>query len=169
MSAPFAAAYGLASALLPLLNVELYALGLAGTLPLKTAVIALGALAVGQTLGKLVLYEAARAGRPRRHRPSALEPDAAQAQTRSTKQPIGTWAGPSAWWRSASTWLLDALATRRWGGAVVLTSAALGLPPLAVVSAMAGLARTPRVMFASACLLGRGARFATLMLPVLLV
>ena len=55
------AAVGLGSALVPLLNAEVYAVATAGTHPaLALAVVV--ALACGQTAGKLALFEAARRG-----------------------------------------------------------------------------------------------------------
>jgi membrane protein YqaA with SNARE-associated domain len=66
---------------------------------------------------------------------------------------------------------LAKLTTGRWAGLVtgppvVLASAALGLPPLAVVSLTAGASGQRRSLFAVLCLLGRTARFAVLVLPV---
>jgi membrane protein YqaA with SNARE-associated domain len=134
------AAVGLGSALLPLLNAEVYALGTAGTHPaLGLAVVV--ALACGQTAGKLALFEAARrgSGRLRRHR---------------TARP-GRW----------SARITRALGSRRTGAPLVLVSAVLGLPPLAAVSLAAGASAQPRWEFGLLCLLGRTARFAVLVLP----
>ena len=143
-----AGATGLASALLPVVNAEAYALvnaarpGPASVWPVVVA------LAVGQTAGKLVLFESARRGAvawlSRLHRPG--------------KQPrrAGRWTG------RASTWLRS-----RWGGpAIVLSSAAVGLPPLAAVSLAAGAAGQRRVVFGVVCLVGRTARFAALTAPI---
>jgi len=77
---------------------------------------------------------------------------------RPGKQPrrAGRWTG------RASTWLRS-----RWGGpAIVLSSAAVGLPPLAAVSLAAGAAGQRRVVFGVVCLVGRTARFAALTAPI---
>ena len=52
------------------------------------------------------------------------------------------------------------------GTGVVLLSATVGLPPLAVVSAMAGVARLRLTLFVAACLLGRLVRFGAIAWPV---
>jgi membrane protein YqaA with SNARE-associated domain len=90
------------------------------------------ALAVGQTAGKLVLFESARRG-------------------------SGRWAGKLA----DSRW-----AGRATGPLVVLGSATLGLPPLAIVSLAAGAAGQRRWTFGVLCLVGRTARFVVLVLPI---
>ena len=51
---------------------------------------------------------------------------------------------------------------------MVLASASVGLPPLAVVSLAAGAAGQRRWEFAGACLVGRVIRFAALVLPTML-
>lgn len=58
------------------------------------------------------------------------------------------------------------LRSRRAGPVVVLASAGLGLPPLAVVSMAAGAAGQRRLVFGVACLAGRTARFAALAAPL---
>ena len=123
---------GAASALLPLVNAEAYAILAATRSHAWLAVVLVIALAVGQTAGKLVLFESARRG-------------------------AGRWAAKLA----DSRW-----AGRATGPAVVLGSAALGLPPLAIVSLAAGAAGQRRWTFGVLCLVGRTARFAVLVLPV---
>jgi membrane protein YqaA with SNARE-associated domain len=135
-----AVAYGAASALVPVVNAELYAVAAAGRSHPTTAVALVVALALGQTAGKLVLFEAARRGSARftRKRPSR------------------------AWARRIS----DALRSRRTAVPLVLTAAGLGVPPLAAVSLAAGAAGQRRWEFGALCLLGRVARFGVLALPV---
>jgi len=123
---------GAASALLPLVNAEAYAILAATRSHAWLAVVLVIALAVGQTAGKLVLFESARRG-------------------------AGRWAAKLA----DSRW-----AGRATGPAVVLGSATLGLPPLAIVSLAAGAAGQRRWTFGALCLVGRTARFAVLVLPV---
>ncbi len=123
---------GAASALIPLVNAEAYAVLAATRSHAWLAVLLVVALAIGQTAGKLVLFESARRG-------------------------AGRWAAKLA----DSRW-----AGRATGPPVVLASAALGLPPLAIVSLASGAAGQRRWLFAVLCLVGRSARFAVLVLPV---
>ncbi|MDR1386112.1 MAG: hypothetical protein LBJ44_00680 [Propionibacteriaceae bacterium] len=54
---------GLASAVFPLVNAELATVAAAGLAARTTAWACVAAVAVGQTIGKIVIYESARAGR----------------------------------------------------------------------------------------------------------
>ncbi|WP_244930511.1 hypothetical protein [Nocardioides sp. W7] len=131
---------GLASALVPLVNAEAYAV-VAGARahPALVAPLVL-ALAAGQTAGKLVLFESARRG-------------------------AGRFAGKA----SGSRWtrrVRDGLRRDRTGVPMVLAAASLGLPPLAVVSLAAGASGQRRWLFGVLCLAGRVARFGALVLPL---
>jgi membrane protein YqaA with SNARE-associated domain len=149
LQAALAVAVGFASALFPLANAEAYAVVTAATQ--AHAVLAVGlvvALASGQTVGKLVLFETARRGTGRLYRRLRRDGEGRSAR----------------WGDRVRTWL----ARRRTGLPTVLASAAVGLPPLAVVSLAAGAAGQRRWEFGVICLLGRTARFAALALPILL-
>ena len=141
LAALAALAVGLGSALVPVLNAEVYAVATAGAMHPALVPVLVVALACGQTAGKVVLFEAARrgSGRWRRHR----------------SRPPGRWA----------TRISGALSSRRSGNSLVLASAALGLPPLAAVSLAAGASGQRRWEFALLCLAGRTARFGALALP----
>ncbi len=136
-----ALAVGVGSALLPLVNAEAILTGaaLTSSRPL-VAGIAL-ALALGQTAGKLAIFEGARRGVLRR---------------RAVDKPRGRW-----------TTRTVALLQCRWrGGGAVLLSAATGFPPLLLMSPVAGGAtagvRARRVDFVTCCLVGRSLRFLVL-------
>ena len=107
------------------------------------------ALAVGQTAGKLLLFEAARRGGGR----------------------LGSWVRrreAESGVRRSERWsqrIKEALGSRRTGHPLVLVSASVGVPPLAAVSLAAGAAGLRRWEFAALCLLGRTARFGVLALP----
>ena len=107
------------------------------------------ALAVGQTIGKLVLFEAARRGSGRLHARFSRHSEGGRA---------ARWADRVRGW----------LTRRRTGLPTVLAAASVGLPPLAVVSLAAGAAGQRRWEFGVLCLVGRTARFAVLALPVAL-
>ena len=134
-----AAAMGFASALLPFVNAEAYAVVAARTAP---ALVVAAALAGGQTAGKLVLFEAARRGTDR------WEVDEESSRAR--------------WAARVTPWLRSP----RTGAPLVLVSAVVGLPPLAVVALVAGASGQRRVLFAVLVLVGRGLRFAAIVVPV---
>ena len=143
-----AAATGTASALLPVVSAEAFVLVAAarpGPVPAWALVLA---VAVGQTAGKLVLFESARRGGTawlsRLHREGRRP------------QRLSHWSGR----------VSAGLRSRRAGPVVVLASSGLGLPPLAVVSMAAGAAGQRRLVFGVACLAGRTARFAALAAPL---
>jgi membrane protein YqaA with SNARE-associated domain len=140
--------YGVASALLPVINAEAYAV-VAGH---RTghAVLLIVVLAFGQTAGKLLLFEAARRGTGRLHRKLAHRNRSGRAQVLATR-----------WADRLNRWL----STRRTGLPTVFVSAAAGVPPLALVSLAAGAANLRHWEFAATCLAGRLLRFTALVLP----
>jgi membrane protein YqaA with SNARE-associated domain len=137
-----AAAVGAGSAFVPILNAEAYALVRIADQPWLAVPIVL-ALAAGQTLGKMLLFEAARRSTGR------LMPKKAAAARLSR-------------WTARVQRLLT---NKKTAGPAVLASAVLGIPPLAAVSVAAGAAGQSRRFFAALCLTGRAARFGLLALP----
>jgi membrane protein YqaA with SNARE-associated domain len=140
-----AAAVGVVSALLPIVSAEAYALLAAGRTHGVRTVAVVFALAAGQTIGKLVLFQTARHGSGRLH-------------ARLCRRGEGR----------ASRWhdrVCGLMTRRRTGLPTVLASAAVGLPPLALVSLVAGASAQRRWEFGTLCLTGRVARFAALALP----
>lgn len=130
---------GLASALVPLVNAEAYAVAAAGRVGTAWVPLLVLALAAGQTAGKLVLFESARRGAARfadRHRNRR-------------------------WATRVRAWL----ARDRTGVPLVLAAASVGVPPLAVVSLAAGASGQRRWLFGAVCLAGRAARFAAIAIP----
>lgn len=108
-----------------------------------TVVVAAVAVAVGQTCGKLVIFECARRALSGR-RWSRLT-----RRSHSLERPTRGWQARA----------LGLLESRGSGGAVVLASATVGLPALLLVSAVAGAARMRRLDFAVWCLVRRSTRF----------
>ncbi|MEU5935118.1 VTT domain-containing protein [Micromonospora sp. NPDC047187] len=143
--------YGVASALVPIVNAEAYAV-VAGQRG-GHALVAVVALALGQTAGKLLLFESARRGSGRLAQKVAKRGKSGRAAARAAR-----WTEPIRRW----------LSRRRTALPTVLASAAVGVPPLAVVSLAAGTAGLRRWEFAVACLSGRVIRFAVLVLPAVL-
>jgi membrane protein YqaA with SNARE-associated domain len=146
--------YGLVSAFVPLFNSEAFVVAAAasGVSAVWWGVVG---LTLGQTAGKVVIFVLARKGVHRRfirERP----PRPAGKSLPPWRQRIQSW----------SARLLVQL-DRRWvGGLVVFVSSTTGLPPLAVVSVMAGLRRTPATAFTVAVFAGRLVRFGVLAWPV---
>jgi membrane protein YqaA with SNARE-associated domain len=130
---------GFGSALVPFLNAETYAVVAAGSAPALGVALA---LAAGQTAGKLVLFESARRGSER----WAVRDETSRR---------------ARWAARVSPWLTSP----RTGPPVVLLSATLGIPPLAVVALAAGACGQRRGLFAALVLSGRAARFAAIVLP----
>jgi membrane protein YqaA with SNARE-associated domain len=132
---------GLASALLPVINAEALAAG-ASRANRDLMPVMVVALAAGQTIGKLVLFEAARRG-------------AARLAGRDRRPPVRT--GAISRVTSRLTASLQAASSRL---PVVTISALTGLPPLAAVAVAAGTTSTNRTGFTAACFIGRTLRFA---------
>lgn len=137
---PLAAGTGLLSAWLPLINAEAVLAAAGLTMSAPTAVGVGLALAGGQTAGKVALFAAARRG----------------SQRQSGALTLRVW----------QQRLLNGMRGRRRGNVVVLLSASLGMPPLAVVSLAAGAMRGRRSDFIVFCLFGRAARFSVVLLTV---
>ena len=140
-----AAATGVVSALLPIVSAEAYALLAAARTHGVEAMAVVFALAVGQTIGKLLLFGAARRGSGRLH-------------TRLCRRGEGR----AAHWNDR---VCELMTRRRTGLPTVLASATVGLPPLALVSLVAGASAQRRWEFGTLCLVGRTARFVALTVP----
>lgn len=164
-----ALAVGAASALVPVVNAEVVALGVGATSTVALAAVVALALAIGQTAGKLVIFSAARHGSTwRRKKRIEVTPTVSKAtappRRRATRS--RAWHVLSRRWAGAGHRAMAVLDSRWRGGGVVLLSASVGLPPLALVSAGCGLARTRRSDFAACCLAGRSIRFLSLSVPL---
>lgn len=137
-------AFSFGSALLPFLNVELYlaGVGIAGGGALAIAFVA----AVGQLFGKLIWYEVARRG---------VDSDWAQKKLSRPKV------------RASYDRWAERLSERPWYAALILFAAAsIGLPPLLVMSAVAGALKVPMWVFIPMVLIGRTLRFWAILVGV---
>lgn len=144
-------AYGFGSAFVPVLNAEAYVAVYAVAAPLLLVLVVLG-VSVGQTVGKVVMFEGARRGTRIVRRKTARREPRDGALARRLRR-----------WNERMIRLLD---SPRGGAATVLVSATAGLPPLALVSIVAGASSQRRTTFAVCCLVGRAARFAVLAAPI---
>jgi membrane protein YqaA with SNARE-associated domain len=128
---------GVASALIPLINIELYVAGVgtAGDGEALTIAIAAGA---GQTVGKVFWYEAARRSL-----------DTAWVQKRLSAPKI----------RSGYERWVTTMRGRPWYAGIILLAASLGgIPPLLVMAAVAGALRVPYWVFVPTIFVGRAIR-----------
>ncbi len=135
-----------ASALLPLVNVEAY-LGVVATQVDASRAVPLAVVAgVGQALGKVAWYEAARRGSDsawleRRLRRPAVRARYDDWRERAHGRPV--------------------LVT-----GVLLTSSLVGLPPLLVTAPLAGALGLSRVVFVVTVAVGRSTQFLVILLGV---
>jgi membrane protein YqaA with SNARE-associated domain len=140
-------AFGVVSAIVPVVNAEVYVLvsqvsAVAGVVPVAVGV------GVGQTIGKCLLFVGVRRGRQfrfvREHRAKVrTEPRGRVRQA----------------WHDGIQFLLRLVGTKRWGLPITLLAAVVGFPPLYAVALLAGATTMKLRYFASAVLVGRVTRF----------
>ncbi|GAA4726752.1 hypothetical protein GCM10023328_00970 [Modestobacter marinus] len=164
---------GAVSAVTPFLPVEAYVIGLAVTRSPTVAVAGALAAAVGQTVGKVLLFSAARGATSSRwlerlRERGAREAAEVAAAERAGEPPPG---GPvTRALRPVTRWLgrVNArgieLLSGRWGPGVVLLSGSVGIPPLLAIAFYAGTSKMTLRAFVVTCLLGRAIRFVVLAL-----
>ena len=131
------------SALVPVVNAEAY-LGGVGIVVAGVGVWAVSAAAaLGQTAGKVIWYFLGR---------SSLQWGWVRRRTES-----------AAWQARFATWQRRTRGSPLVVSALVFVSAVVGLPPLAVISVLAGQLAMPLAFFVSACFAGRLLRFAAVL------
>jgi membrane protein YqaA with SNARE-associated domain len=139
--------FGTVSAIIPIVNAEAYVIAsqmsaVAGPIP-----IAIG-IAIGQTVGKLLLFFGVRQGKELsfvKHRREVRK-----------QRPVGP---TRARIRAAGAKLLDLVGQERWGLPIVLIAAFIGFPPLYAVALLAGATTMSPVWFGLTVLVGRLCRF----------
>jgi membrane protein YqaA with SNARE-associated domain len=155
---------GLASGLVPVVNAEaLLGAAVAGE-PAAWMLLVLG-MTSGQSVAKVLIYLTARDGSERLGRLHLVAPRLTRVGGRTPCSAAGRRKTPPVL-RAAWAWSLCHLRTPVAGTAVVTMSALVGLPPLVVVSGMAGMARLRLALFVPACFAGRLARFALIAWPI---
>jgi membrane protein YqaA with SNARE-associated domain len=164
---------GAVSAVTPFLPVEAYVIGLAVQNTQGVAVAGAVAAALGQTVGKVLLFTTARGASSSRwltrlRDRGAKEAAEIQAAEEAGEPPPG---GPvKRALRPVGRWLkrVNAVGIRllsgRWGPAVVFLSGSVGIPPLLAIAFYAGTSRMNLKAFIVTCLLGRTVRFVVLAL-----
>jgi len=140
-------AFGVVSAIIPVVNAEVYVLvsqvsAVAGVVPVAVGV------GIGQTIGKCLLFLGVRRGRQfrfvREHRAKV------RAEPRGRVRQA---------WHDALQFLLRLVGTRRWGLPITLLAAVVGIPPLYAVALLAGATTMKLRYFAPVVLVGRITRF----------
>ncbi|MDR1189051.1 MAG: hypothetical protein LBK95_16640 [Bifidobacteriaceae bacterium] len=188
---------GFASAFFPPVNAELLTLAAvaATTTTLRGAVATVVSVTVGQTIGKIIVYEATRAGRDLAQRrldqtaagvlgASSLADPVARAD-RSGGRFIGRLTSPfrrgvrrpgrsHPRWDAFKAWLkrwsdrgLALMNTRGRCLAVLSVSATVGFPPLLLTTVAAGAVKMNRFDFVAVTLVGRLIRFGAVAWPAL--
>ena len=136
---------GFVSALLPVVNAEVFQAGASLLQPTPVIAACVVTVTVGQTAGKVVIFTASRRGITRWRSSRAERPSRTPARLKKINATLLKW-----------------LSHPIGGPAAIAVSATVGLPPLAIVSATAGASTIRCSAFAGACLVGRLLRFAAL-------
>lgn len=137
----------IASALLPFLPMEAIIVTGAAAQPGVPAAISLGiAAGAGATVGKIVWYELARRGSSSQWAQKKLSSPKVRA--------------------SYDKWTARMEGRPVYAGAIMFVAASVGIPPLLVTAAVAGLLRMPMWVFVPTVFVGRSIRFGLLFLGV---
>ena len=139
--------YGVLSALVPVANAESYVV-VSQLAPVGQWLPIVAGVALGQTVGKVLLFLGVRRGRQ--------FPFVRRERARLRSQPVGP---ARQQFRRAVATLLRLVGEKRWGLPVVLLAAVVGIPPLYAVALLAGATRMRVGWFAAAVLVGRVTRF----------
>lgn len=135
--------YCIASALVPLINAEAYVGTVAAVFDGAGVWAVAAAAAGGQMVGKVIYFLLGR---------SSLSWTWVRKKTESPK------------WQAALARWQRRIGGRPWlAGLVLLVSAFAGFPPFAILSIIAGQLRVPMPLFVVVGLVGRFARFATIL------
>jgi membrane protein YqaA with SNARE-associated domain len=138
-------AFGIGSGLLPVvLNAELYVVGMGAFVPDSMLFVTILSLGVGTVVGKAIVFELVRRGSSK------------VRQTVERKPPRNAF---TATMRNVGDHLLKLIDRPYLGAATVLASSLFGVPPLAVVTLLAGASRQPRSLFLLMVFVGRTAQF----------
>jgi membrane protein YqaA with SNARE-associated domain len=130
------------SALVPVVNIEVYLAGVGATGAGSTLSLTLAA-GIGQSLGKVIWYEGARRG-----------VDSTWMQKRLSGPKISA---------AHQRWLIRMEGRPWYAAAVLFAAASVGVPPMLVMAAVAGALKVPRVVFIPTVLVGRTLRFGVLL------
>jgi membrane protein YqaA with SNARE-associated domain len=139
--------YGALSAVFPVASAEAYVVASQLSRAAGPTAVALG-LAVGQTIGKVLLFYGVRRGKDAKlvqHRRESLR-----------ARPVGP---ARARFRAVLRALLALVGQKRWGLPITFVAAVVGVPPLYAVALLGGATRMRIGYFAAVVLAGRLVRF----------
>lgn len=141
-------AFGIGSGILPVfLNAEVYVVGMGAFVPRSLLVVTILSLGVGTVIGKAIVFELVRRGSSK------------VRKTVDRKPPRNAF---TAYMRRVGDRLLELIDRPYLGAATVLASSLTGVPPLAVVTILAGASRQPRSLFLLMVFVGRTSQFLAL-------
>jgi membrane protein YqaA with SNARE-associated domain len=141
-------AFGVGSGILPvILNAEVYVVGMGALVPHPYLLFAILSLGAGTVLGKAIVFELVRRGSTKVTRSVERRPP----RNRLTR-----------FVRKGGDRMLTMLSHPYLGAGTVLASSLTGVPPLAVVTVLAGASRQPLWLFLLMVGLGRTAQFLVL-------
>ncbi len=138
-------AVGIGSALLPIfVNAEAYVIAMGATVDSKvTLVVVILILVIATTIGKAFVFQLARTG-------------SRKIKSVERKPPRNAF---FAWLRNVSDWLLGLLDRPYAGALTAFVSSLIGIPPLAIVTIMAGASKQPQWLFLTMVFVGRLIQF----------
>jgi membrane protein YqaA with SNARE-associated domain len=156
-----AIAVGLGAALLPVfVNAEVYVVTMGATVnsrPFLALLILIHVVAT--TIGKAFVFQLARRGT---NKIRMIEPrpprNAVTAWTRSVGHRVGQ-TRFFRWLKRVNDWLLKLLDRTYSGGLTAFMSSLIGIPPLAIVTILAGASKQPQWLFLTAVFTGRLIQF----------
>lgn len=159
-----AALLGVGAALFPMfVNSEVYVVALAATIDTRGWLMVLIMVHVlFTTAGKAFVFVLARQGTRRIQMVDSTESQVPTAGWRLAWHRFRTWYSATrfaAWVRRGSAKLLTLLDHRYLGGVTVLVSSLTGIPPLAIVTILAGASKQPMGLFLVMCFIGRCGQF----------
>jgi membrane protein YqaA with SNARE-associated domain len=139
--------FGTVSAVVPVVNAEAYVIASQLSAVIGPIPIAIG-VAIGQTVGKLLLFFGVRQGKEL--------PFVQHRREIRQQRPVGP---ARARFRAAMAKLLDLVGQERWGLPIVLVAAIVGIPPLYAVALLAGATTMRPIWFGLTVFVGRLCRF----------
>jgi membrane protein YqaA with SNARE-associated domain len=146
--------FGVASAVIPVANAETYVIASQVTAVAGPVPIAVG-VALGQSVGKLLLFLGVRRGREFRLM-RRRQAKAAPATPGPVRLRLRAW----------MNWLIAFVGQPRWGLPIVGIAAVVGIPPLYAVSLLAGATKMRAAWFGLVVVAGRICRFVLVALGV---
>ncbi|MEU2946741.1 VTT domain-containing protein [Nocardiopsis alba] len=138
-------AFAAAAGLVPILNVEVYLLGVVALMDDGALVAVALAAALGQTLGKIPYYYVGR---------GTLSAPWLRRRART----------PGKWAKRMAEWRAKAEERPIWGVGLLALSSFASVPPFMVVSVLAGVVRMNLLLFCAVTFATRAARFLILVL-----